>query len=363
MGAAAVHIKTRRIEGGPTRDSLVPTGLRRSGGRRGGVLRGSMMRSCVALLLCAVCGLARAGDFEDMIAAERAFAADAAAHGTRDAFLAALASDALVFQPGPTSGQRAWTARKPDKNLLEWTPALAGISASGDLGYTVGPWRFTQDGAKAPVATGWFFTLWRKQPDGKWKVLIDHGIVAPASEFPATVQRRGGVGVGMAPDWPVGLRELRSADLVPAGQLDPRIVAGDFLRLRAGQAPDGRAEGAALPSTATRLDTGAVVSSAGDLAATWGGGPGSPAWIRVWRRPTAEDAPGHGWTLAVDFAVAAVAVRSSDEDADEDGEPAAMAAPAVAAPAVATPAQPALRTQPSAPVPPVPPVPAAGSKP
>jgi ketosteroid isomerase-like protein len=276
MGAAAVHIKT-----------------------------------ALALLLCAAAGAVQATDFEDMVAAERAFAADAAARSTRDAFLAALADDALVFQPGPTSGQRNWTARKPDKNRLEWTPALAEIASSGDFGYTVGPWRFTPEGATAPVATGWFFTLWRKQADGKWKVLLDHGIDAPASEFPAAVQRRGGVGIGRAPGWPVGIAELRSADLLPAGQLSARLVAGDFLRLRAGHAPDARAEGAAFASTATRLDTGLVLSSDGDLAATWGGGPGSPAWIRIWRRPTAEDAPGHGWTLAVDFAVAAVPVAES----------------------------------------------------
>ena len=64
--------------------------------------------------------------------------------------------------------------------------------------------------------------------------------------------------------------------------------------------------GSSFDTTATRVDTGLVVSSAGDLAATWGGGVGSPAWIRIWRRPSAEDAPGQGWTLAVDFAVAAV---------------------------------------------------------
>lgn len=280
------------------------------------------IKTGIALLLCAVGGVARAGDFEDMVSAERAFAADATARDTRAAFLAALAGDALVFQPGPTSGQRAWTARKPDKNRLEWAPALAEIAASGDLGYTVGPWRLTPDGAKAPAATGWFFTLWRKQADGTWRVLLDHGISAPASDFPAAVQRRGGIGVGKAPGWPVGLPELRNADLLPAGQLNPRLVAGDFLRLRAGRAPDGRADGAALPSTATRLDTGAVVAASGDLAATWGGGPGSPAWIRVWRRPSAEDAPGQGWTLAVDFAVAAVPVQDAPDEAAPVAEPA-----------------------------------------
>lgn len=266
------------------------------------------IKTALALLLWgSTAGAAMATDFDDMVAAERAFAADASARGTREAFLGALADDALVFQPGPTSGQRAWASRKVDKDRLEWAPAMAEVAASGDFGYTVGPWRFTPEGAAAPAATGWFLTLWRKQADGHWKVLLDHGIAAPATQLPATVQRRGGMGIGPPPSWPVGIAELRLADQAsPAGMLTPRMVAADFLRLRAGLAPDGRAEGSVLASTATRLDTGLVLSSGGDLAATWGGGIGSPAWIRIWRRPSAEDAPGHGWTLAVDFAVAAV---------------------------------------------------------
>jgi hypothetical protein len=81
------------------------------------------------------------------------------------------------------------------------------------------------------------------------------------------------------------------------------MVSADFLRLRDGSPPDGKAEGVAFPSQALRVDTGQVISAGGDLAATWGGGAGSPAWVRVWRRPSASDAPGQGWVLAVDLGV------------------------------------------------------------
>lgn len=98
----------------------------------------------------------------------------------------------------------------------------------------------TTEGAKAPAATGWYFTLRRKQGDG--------------------------LGIGRPPSWPVGIPELRLADQAPPGLLTPRMVAGDFLRMRAGQAPDGRAQSAAFPSTATRVDTGLLVSTGGDFA-------------------------------------------------------------------------------------------------
>lgn len=266
----------------------------------------ALIKACLLLASFSAAQLTLADDFEDMVAAERAFAADATTRGTRAAFLAALADDGLVFAPGPDSGQRVWSARPENKNRLEWVPELAEISVSGDLGYTSGPWRFTPDGAEKPVGFGHFFTIWRKGADGKWKVLIDHGISHKDVPFPEKVQRRGGLGLGEPPGWPVGVAELRSADLAPAGALNTRMVSADFLRLREGAVPDSRAEGQALPSKALRVDTGQVVSSAGDLAASWGGGVGSPAWIRVWRRPSASDAPGQGWVLAVDLSVAAV---------------------------------------------------------
>lgn len=258
--------------------------------------------SCFALVLAMPTA---ADDFDDMVAAERAFAADAAARNTRDAFIAAYADDGIYFAPGPTHAKRDWEGRAVNAHRLDWAPEVAEIAASGDLGYTSGPWRFTQAGADKASAFGHFFTIWQKQGDGKWKVLVDYGVDHAEVAFPTSVQRRGGLGVGPPPTWSVGVAELRTADMVPAGQLNSRLVSADFLRIRQGQLPDGRAEGTAMSSTATRLDTGLVISAAGDLAATWGGGAGSPAWIRVWRRPSAEDAPGHGWTLAADFALPA----------------------------------------------------------
>ena len=68
-------------------------------------------------------------------------------------------------------------------------------------------------------------------------------------------------------------------------------------------APDGRAEGQAFASTARAWIPVSSVSSAGDLAATWGGGAGGPAaGCASGAGPAAEDAPGLGWQLAVDLA-------------------------------------------------------------
>ncbi|HET7503685.1 MAG TPA: DUF6265 family protein [Kofleriaceae bacterium] len=55
---------------------------------------------------------------------------------------------------------------------LAWEPIASG--RSGDLGYTVGKATYT---GHAP-ADGWrstYVTIWRRQPDGAWKVLFDTG--------------------------------------------------------------------------------------------------------------------------------------------------------------------------------------------
>jgi ketosteroid isomerase-like protein len=265
----------------------------------------SLLHKALPIALLAALALAgapaRAGDFEDMVAAERAFAADASARNTRDAFLAAYDREGVAFAPGPVNAQWIWEARKPNKNHLEWAPEVAEIAASGELGYTSGPWRMTAEGEDKPSAFGHFFTVWRKDADGHWKVLVDHGISHGEVPFPDKVTRRGGIGAGAPPTWPVGVAELRNADLLPPGALDSRVVSADFWRLREQLLPGSRASGQALPSRALRVDTGLVIAKSGELGATWGGGEGSPGWIRVWRRPAADDAPGRGWVLVAEL--------------------------------------------------------------
>src|SRR5947199_1746096 len=111
-----------------------------------------------------------------IVEAERAFARAAATKGTRDAFLEFLADDGLIFQPGPVNGKQFWQARAPRKGLLSWEPVFADVSLAGDLGYTTGPYEFRPNGADdKPIAFGQYFTIWKKQTDGSWKVALDRG--------------------------------------------------------------------------------------------------------------------------------------------------------------------------------------------
>jgi len=66
-------------------------------------------------------------------------------------------------------------------NSLTWTPVGADISSSGDLGYTYGNYEFrSQDKAGKPVVDhGKYTSIWKKQKDGSWKVVLDMGNASP----------------------------------------------------------------------------------------------------------------------------------------------------------------------------------------
>jgi len=68
------------------------------------------------------------------------------------------------------------------KNRLQWTPVGADISASGDIGYTYGNFEFhSEDKEGRPhVDYGKYTSIWKLQPDGTWKVVLDMGNASPA---------------------------------------------------------------------------------------------------------------------------------------------------------------------------------------
>jgi ketosteroid isomerase-like protein len=145
------------------------------------------------LILCAgISALAlqqksvRSSDLDSLVNTERAFSRTAAEKGTRDAFLAFMADDGIVFAPGPVNGKKSWEARPKRPGLLTWEPSYADISAAGDMGYDMGPWEFRPKGPEdKPAAFGNFMTIWKKQSDGTFKFALDLGISNP---HPVTAQ-------------------------------------------------------------------------------------------------------------------------------------------------------------------------------
>ncbi|MEO7046733.1 MAG: DUF4440 domain-containing protein [Ferruginibacter sp.] len=132
---------------------------------------------CSVLISLPVCAFAQT-DFTNLVAAEKSFAQYSVEQNTQQAFMHFLADDGLVFKKGqPVNGKERWAAIKPDSSKLSWYPAFADVAASGELGFTTGPWEYWATKAdKEAAAFGNYITIWKKQADGSWKAAIDLGI-------------------------------------------------------------------------------------------------------------------------------------------------------------------------------------------
>lgn len=108
------------------------------------------------------------------------------AQGGGAAFAKWFAPDAVLLSNGkaPVTGSPAiassadWT---PQQYHLTWITEGARISADGDMGFTWGTYTGqSKDRDGTPiVTTGRYMTVWKKQPDGSWKVELDASNDAP----------------------------------------------------------------------------------------------------------------------------------------------------------------------------------------
>jgi ketosteroid isomerase-like protein len=121
---------------------------------------------------------------DSLVAAEKAFAATSVERGIRESFLMFFADDGINFQPHPTKTREAFLKRpipatRPPVEL-NWRPIYADVSRAGDLGYTTGPYTFKDlSPEKRPARFGYYFSIWKKQANGDWKVAVDCGISTP----------------------------------------------------------------------------------------------------------------------------------------------------------------------------------------
>ncbi|MBI4905695.1 MAG: DUF4440 domain-containing protein [Acidobacteria bacterium] len=101
-----------------------------------------------------------------------------------DGWMSYFADEAVAFPPGkPTitgrENLRANYSRmfsQPGFSLI-WRPVKADAAASGDMGYTIGTAEFSRRGDDGKIVTQptKYLTVWKKQPDGSWKVVADLG--------------------------------------------------------------------------------------------------------------------------------------------------------------------------------------------
>lgn len=315
--AAAAAIRIEGVTAAGIGSPLAPS--------RGGPFRKKMpvkdyIATVVALLAAAGAPASprpapRSADVGQVVEAERAFARAARSEGVNAAFLRYSAPDALVFQPDPTLAKAALEANPIPPIPLKWWPAYAGIAASGDLGFTTGPYVI---GAGERQGHGWYFTIWRRQPDGSWRWILDHGPRTREAAPEGTGAKVDSLALGRPSSAARALGDVKAVEARLASALAadaraalPGFLAADGRLMRVGPQPAVGA-GAWAPILADgpdRIETaplGGAASAAGDLAFTYGNARwrGAEAevrghYVRIWQRRR------DGWKLIVDNLIAA----------------------------------------------------------
>ena len=132
-----------------------------------------------------------------------------------------FADDGVVFAPGVLNGKKFWS-KQTEPPILTWRPIFATIARSGDLGYTTGPWELRKaKGNTKPEAFGHYNTMWRKEADGVWKVIVDVGVDHPRSSEPA------GKVESFVPEFPVARPESVREKLREAENNFSELLAND----------------------------------------------------------------------------------------------------------------------------------------
>lgn len=106
----------------------------------------------------------------------------AAAAKDVDAWVSFYANDATVLPPNDKAMKDKASIRKSIADLLQlpglslsWEPTKVEVAKSGDLAYLYGTYSLsmTDDKGKPITDFGKNVEIWKKQPDGSWRCIVD----------------------------------------------------------------------------------------------------------------------------------------------------------------------------------------------
>jgi len=111
--------------------------------------------------------------------ADRDFSDMSKKKGLRNAFVEFIDNNGVLLRPGtlPLTGGDAMdyiTQSNDSSFVMTWEPESASIAASGDLGYTYGVYTL-RSAASDTAIYGSYVTIWKRQPNGKWKFILQSG--------------------------------------------------------------------------------------------------------------------------------------------------------------------------------------------
>ena len=218
------------------------------------------------------------------------------------------------------NGKKTWEKRSPSESVLTWEPNFVAVSRSGDFGYTTGPWEFKQNPKDAEAkAYGQFLSIWKKQKDGAWKVVLDAGVETPKPVGkPAAAQTPATPAPGKPKIEKIDLDAARNdvrkvehrfaeASAADTGAAIIAFASDDIRVLREGVFPAVGEDAAQLMLNSDHAKTtlrpaGGDISQGGDLAYEYGeyvtergDGPERGNYVTIWKKNVRGT-----WRLSVD---------------------------------------------------------------
>jgi ketosteroid isomerase-like protein len=131
---------------------------------------------------------------EAMADTEREFAKRAMVAGWKAAFLEFFSDSAVGYDGksvGPAKEQIRANPDPPKEHQLLWEPRYGDVARSGELGYLTGPSRnILPSRNNGQPRHGVYASIWKRERDGSFRVVIDVGINTPrAATFAAGFTR------------------------------------------------------------------------------------------------------------------------------------------------------------------------------
>lgn len=276
--------------------------------------------TAATVVLSLVAAFAQNSPLDDMVRTEQRFAARALVVGWKQAFLEYFADNAVGFNGDQMEPAKEQLRRQPDPprdRKLIWEPRYGDIASSGDLGWLTGPVRRIVPGQnKGQPYHSLYASVWRRQTDGSFKVVMDMGVPTPgAVPFPDGFTRAPRIDVHARQTTPeAATRSLKDTDAA----LTNAARTGQADAYRGHLAPGARFHRADLmpivgadaivnwlgsqPAYASGESRYAETSRAGDLGYTYGtyalkGNPDAHGfYVRVWSRAFGDGV----WRVALD---------------------------------------------------------------
>ncbi len=240
---------------------------------------------------------------------ERAFAQVVAQQGIAQGFRQFAAPDAVMFLPDPAPAQQGLAGARWAGELL-WRAQYIAVAPSGDLAFSAGP-SLLRGGGGRPSG-GFYLAVWRRQPDGGWKFVLDHAVDMPPAVWSALARPLMVMNAEPPAGGPSneGMREAdgalnaalpKGAEAAFAERLDDQAILARAERPVA----QGRRKALALvadsPAILEASTLGGSRSADAGFGYTYGrarwSGPAGPQigyYVRVWR------ATPQGWRLLAD---------------------------------------------------------------